>query len=252
MFAREVSILIRKEWRQLLRNRSAMLSALVFPFLFLVIIPGTQLIAASFASKTGAPVQPPTGVKLPPALAQLQQDPRAIMRVFLAPFIGMAGLVVPSITATHSLLMERESKTIELMIALPVRVSHILLAKLLAILVLAGGMTLALFSVDAVLILTLRVGSVWYVGSLLLLLLSALAYSTTSALLVSLLAKDYRTATNINGLLLGPLILVSIGISILVVPPALAALTLALLLLTGAIVTGVVAMRVITFERLVR
>lgn len=251
MLAPEVKILFRKEWRQLLSSKGAMLSALIFPFLFLVVIPGVQLLALT---KSGvAPVNlPPPNAKLPPALAEMAKDPMVVIRALLAPFIGMAGMIVPSMTATYSLLTERESKTIELLIALPVRVSQILLAKLLAILVLAGGTTLALFSVDAVLVLALDVGSVGYVLALLAVLLTGLSFSTTSALLVSLLAKDFRTSNNLNGALFGPSIIVSVGIGLLVTPPTLAAVLLSAVFLTGAAACAFVAMRVVTFERLLR
>lgn len=251
MLAPEVKTLFRKEWRQLLSSRGAMLSALFFPFLFLVVIPGVQLLA--FTKAGVAPVNlPPSNAKLPPAFADMARDPKVVVRALLTPFIGMAGLIVPSMTATYSLLTERESKTIELLIALPVRVSQILMAKLLAILVLAGGTTLALFSIDAVLIVALDVGSVGFVVALLAVLLSGLSFSTTSALLVSLLAKDFRTSNNLNGVLFGPSILISMGIALLVTPPALAALLLSAVFLTGAIGCAFVAMRVVTFERLLR
>jgi ABC-2 type transport system permease protein len=251
VLASEVKILFRKEWRQLLSSRGAMLSALIFPFLFLVVIPGIQLIA--FTKAGVAPMNlPPPSAKLPPALADMARDPKVVVRALLTPFIGIAGLIVPSITATYSLLTERESKTIELLIALPVRVSQILVAKLLAILLLAGGTTLAMFSVDAVLIVVLRVGSVGFVLALLAVLLSGLSFSTTSALLVSLLAKDFRTSNNLNGALFGPTIIVSMGIGLLITPPTLAALILSAIFLTGAAACAFVAMRVVTFERLLR
>lgn len=251
MLAPEVKILFRKEWRQLLSSRGAMMSALIFPFLFLVVVPGVQLLAFTKAGLAPVNLPPPTA-KLPPALADMARDPKVVVRVLLTPFIGIAGLIVPSMTATYSLLTERESKTIELLIALPVRVSQILLAKLLAILVLAGGTTLALFSIDAVLIVALDVGSVGFVLALLAVLLTGLSFSTTSALLVSLLAKDFRTSNNLNGALFGPSIVISMGVAMLVTPPTLAALLLSAAFLTGAVASAFVAMRVVTFERLLR
>jgi ABC-type Na+ efflux pump permease subunit len=164
----------------------------------------------------------------------------------------LGGLIVPSVTASYILISERESRTLELLVALPVRVGQVLLAKLLALLALAGLVTLALFSIDAVLILALEVGSPGFVLALLLVLLAALGFSTTSALLVSLLARDFRTANNINGLLLGPTIVVSL-VTVLAVPgPILSCLVLAGLLTAGALGCAFVAMRLVTFERLLR
>jgi len=250
MLAREVRILFRKEWRQLVRSRGAMLTALLLPIILLVIVPGLQMLGM----KTGAvkPVNLPPGVQLPPGLREMVDNPLAMMRVMLVPFIALGGLIVPSVTASYILITERESRTLELLVALPVRVGQILLAKLLALLVLASSVTLVLFSVDAALILGLGIGSPGFVLALLAVLLTSLTFSTTTALLVSLLARDFRTANNINGLLLGPIILVCF-IAMLVVPgPVLTSLLLAALFTVGSVVATVVAMKVITFERLLR
>ena len=109
-----------------------------------------------------------------------------------------------------------------------------------------------LFSVDAALILGLGIGSPGFVLALLAVLLTSLTFSTTTALLVSLLARDFRTANNINGLLIGPTILVCF-IAMLAVPgPVLTSLLLAALFTVGSVVATFVAMKVITFERLLR
>jgi ABC-2 type transport system permease protein len=250
MLSREVRILFGKEWRQLVRSRGAMLTALLLPLLMLVVIPGLQMLGLRGAGPQALNLPP--GTPLPPGLAGLGTDPRALLRFFLPLFVVLGGLIVPSVTASYILISERESRTLELLVALPVRVGQVLLAKLLALLALAGLVTLALFSIDAVLILMLEVGSPGFVLALLLVLLAALGFSTTSALLVSLLARDFRTANNINGLLLGPTILVSL-VTVLAVPGSvLPCLVLAGLLTAGAVSCTFVAMRLVTFERLLR
>lgn len=251
MIDREVRILLRKEWHQLLRSRGAMWTALLLPFLMLVVVPGIQMIGVS-AHGVGAHVNLPSDEALPASLRTLIQDPMAMMRTLLVPFVALGGLIVPPVTASYILITERESRTIELLVAMPVRVGQILLAKLLALLVLATLVTVAFFCVDAVLILKLEIGSPGFVLALLTVLLSALAFSTTSALLVSLLARDFRTANNINGLFLGPSIGVSFAIMVAVPGTLVAALTLAALFALGSGVSLLVAFKVITFERLLR
>jgi ABC-2 type transport system permease protein len=250
MLAREVRILFRKEWRQLVRSRGAMLTALLLPIILLVIVPGLQMLGM----KTGAakPVNLPPGVVLPPGMAEFVQSPLAMMRAMLVPLIALGGLIVPSVTASYILITERESRTLELLVALPVRVGQILLAKLLALLALASLVTLVLFSVDAVLILGLGIGSPGYVLALLAVLLTSLTFSATTALLVSLLARDFRTANNINGLLIGPTILVCFLVMLVVPGPLLTSLLLSALFAVGSGVSTFVAMKVVTFERLLR
>lgn len=250
MLAREVRILFRKEWRQLVRSRGAMVTALLLPIILLVVVPGLQMLGM----KAGAarPLNLPPGVELPRGLREFATDPVAMMRAMLVPFIALGGLIVPSVTATYILITERESRTLELLVALPVRVGQILLAKLLALLVLASSVTLVLFSVDAALILGLGIGSPGFVLALLAVLLTSLTFSTTTALLVSLLARDFRTANNINGLLIGPTILVCFFVMLAVPGAIFSSLLLAALFTVGSVVATVVAMKVITFERLLR
>jgi ABC-type Na+ efflux pump permease subunit len=253
MIAREVRILMAKEWRHLLRSRGAMASALLLPVLLLLIAPGLQMVAlsADVPPETNLPLSPDTPI--PPGLAALRDDPQAIIRVLLLPlFITIGGLIVPSITANYTMIAERENRTIELLVALPVRVGQILLAKLLVIVVLAGAVTLTLFAIDAVIILALGIASIGYILALLLLLLAALAYSTASALLISLLARDFRTANNLSGALLVPTLLLCVSVLLVVPGETGKLLLLAALFALAALGATLVALRVVTFERLLR
>jgi ABC-type transport system involved in multi-copper enzyme maturation permease subunit len=253
MIAREVRILMAKEWRHLFRSRGAMLTALFLPVLFLLIIPGTQMLALSAGADLNNNPPLPADAPLPPGLAALDDDPNTVMRVLLLPlFVTIGGLMVPSITAIYTMIAERENRTIELLVALPVRVGQILLAKLLVIVMLAGGITFTLFLIDAVLILVLGIGSIGYVLSLLLLLIAALAYSTASALLLSLLARDFRTANNLSGALLVPTIFLCVGVLLFVPSGGFQILLLAALFVLAAGIATVIALRVVTFERLLR
>jgi ABC-2 type transport system permease protein len=252
MLEREVRLLMRKEWRQLLRSRGALATAIFFPVLMLLVIPGAQIIGLSMAPPDSVN-NLPEGIPLPPGLAAIGDDPRALIRTLLLPlFVTLGGLIVPGTMANYILLAERENRTIELLVALPVRVGQILLAKLLVILLLASGITITLFAIDAVLIIAFGIGSIAFVAALLLLLLCALAYSTASALLISLLSRDFRTANNITGALIVPSLLLTMGVLLFVPTPTLAVLALALLYVLAAIAVTQISLRVITFERLLR
>jgi ABC-type transport system involved in multi-copper enzyme maturation permease subunit len=250
MLAREVRILFGKEWRQLLRSRSALVTALVLPFILLVILPGVQILGTRAGLNQLGNL--PSDAKLPPALAAAGQDPQALLRLMLLPLLALGGLIVPMVTASYSFLSEREGRTLELLVALPVRVGHILLAKLGAILALAGLVILVFFSLDAVLLLVLEVASPGYVLALLALLMGTLSFSTASALLVSLVARDFRTSNNVGGLLIGPATLVCLFCSMVVPNPTWAALLLATVFASGAVVATFIALKVVTFERLLR
>jgi hypothetical protein len=114
---------------------------------------------------------------------------------------------------------------------------------------LAGAVTLTIFAVDAAFILGLGIASAGYVLLLLMLLLTGLAYSTASALLISLLAKDFRTANNLTGALIAPTLVLCLGL-LAFVPGASALAVLALVFAVAAVGALAVALRVVTFERL--
>jgi len=241
---------MRKEWRQLLRSRGALLSALVFPLIFLLVLPVGQMFAL-----LAAPPEPLSAewgnLPLPPGIAAIGDDPKALIRGLLLPlFVIIGGIAVPGMTAIYTLIAEREQRTIELLVALPVSVGQILAAKLLVLLMLAGGVLLLLFAIDAAVIVALGIAAASYVVALLLLLLCSLAYAIAVALLLGLLARDFRTANNLSGALIGPTILLGL-FALLAIPGTITAvLALAALFALAAVVVTIVSLRVVTFERL--
>ena len=250
MLALEVRILLRKELHQLLRNKGATLTALFLPVLLMLIIPLAQVLGVK-------PDQPkelnlPEGVWLPPGLAEVGRDPRVVVRLLLTPLISMGGLLTPALMANHTFISERESRTLELLVALPVRVGQILLAKMLAILALAAPVCLVLFAVVGGFMLGRGVGSPGYVLTMAVMVAASLAFSCSTALFVSLLAQDIRAASNLTGLVLSPFVIGGFVIMAVVPGTTQASAVLAGGFLLGTAVVLVLALRVVTFERLLR
>lgn len=243
-----VAALLWKETRQIPRKRSATLSAVLFPLLFFVAMP----LGNMFSLQAGL-VDKPVGMNVPAGFGNLSSDPTELMRDFLLPlFITLGGLVIPSITAAYTIIGERERHTLELLIALPLSLGQIILGKLLAVLLLAAGIALPLFLIDAVAMLALGIASFVDVLGLLFLLIGALLYSTASALLIALLAADFRTANNLNGALLGPTILLTMGAVTLLPGGVLRSFLLGLAFLALAAILTVIALRALTIERFLR
>lgn len=212
----------------------------------LVLIPVGQMLGSA-----NAPAQRmPEGASLPPALRHLAEDPRAMARALFPPFITLGGLVALSVTAVHALIAEREGRTLELLVALPVRVGQILFAKVLALLALAVPVIFLLYAVDVVVMLRTGVGTPALALALWVLLVCALAFSTCGALLISLLAEDFRTANNLTGLLVGPTVLVGLGVAFAATGAVASSLGLAAVLAVAAAACLWRALRVVTFERL--
>ena len=246
MCGREIQILVRKELQQLIGSRGAIWTALLLPILFLVLVPAPYLFLAS-ALPVGA-IE--LGAAVPLGAAN---DPNAVLRMLILPLCMLAGgLLVPSSTATYTLIAEREQRTLELLVGLPVRIGQVLLAKLLVVALVTVGVCFALFALDAGLIISFNIAGPGYVAALGTLLLAALIYATASALLIALLARDLRTANHLATAFLLPTILLGAAVLVLVPGEYTKLLALAGLLVVGAAAALWVALRVVTFERLLR
>ena len=242
-----VRVLLGKELRQITRSRAALASSTLLPLLLITLTPMGQLIAMR-----SAPPEPPPDIPggvMPPGLADAIQDPDQFFIRFMLPmFITLGGLIVPSVAATYTIVAEREKRTLDLLMALPVRVVDILTAKLLAMLILAAAVVVPLFLIDAAVLLWLGDATPADLGFLFALLLAAIACSLGIALLLALLARDFRTANNLNGVMLGPLILIVLIVLVAIPRPANFAVLVAVLLACGALAT-LAGLRWLTFER---
>lgn len=226
MISSNVRDLVAKELRELRRSRGALASATLIPTFLLLVMPLGQFLALRFDG-----------------------GPTDVFTRFLLPlFVAVGGLIVPAMTATYTVVAERERRSLELLMALPVRVGDILLAKLLTLLIVSGLTVVPLFVVDAATLLAFGVIGMGDVALLTLVLMAGTSASIGMALLMALLARDYRTANNLFGAILGPLVIATVVILMGWAGwPRLVVLA-SLLLGVGAIAT-IAALRWVTFER---
>ncbi len=239
---RSVRLLFRKEVRQFLRNRQAVLTGLLLPAMVMVVAPGVQLLSASSARAR------PNIPAVVPGLNGIN-DVGSIFLYFTFPlFVVLAGLMTPSLAAVHTVISERERRSIELLVALPVSVTDIVTAKLGANLAVAAATLAPLFAVDAALILLVTTAGPLFVMAAFLVLLSALTASIGVSLLLALVARDFRTANNLNGAFVLPTIIVT-GLCVTLVPGLWRFLVLAVLLLAMGGAALWIALRWLTFER---
>lgn len=199
MIQEEVQLLFWKEVRQLTRNTAAMLSSLFMPAVLVVLAPVLALLAGR--------TQPYRELHVP-ALTQslpgfdVVRDGQGYFLYVTLPFLFvMASLLTPILSATHTLIVERERRSLELLLSLPVLVGDILAAKLAANLATAVATIVPMFLVDAVVILTLTGAGMAYVVGTLFLLVTTLVAAAGASLLMALLARDLRTATSLGGML---------------------------------------------------
>jgi ABC-2 type transport system permease protein len=249
-----VRTLLWKELRQIRRNRSALVTSLLMPALLLVGIPLAQFRAFQLAS--AAATESTTALVAAGQLSPTNEvllgrfaEPLAAFTELLFPlFVTLSGVLAAPMTAMYTVVAERERRSLDLLMALPVSVSDILAAKVLSVLLLGTGVTLPMYAITASVVWSQGAISAGYATLLLLVLLAALTSSVGVTLVVTLLARDYRTANNLSGLQIVPVLFGGVAI-LLLVPGLLRFALLSLLLLLIGGVALVVAQRWITFER---
>lgn len=240
-----IRALLWKETRQIGRNRSALLTAGLLPAIVLFLAPIQLMVQFRLAGGRGLEELQQAPI---PGLASLR-DPMDVLIQFMYPLLFViGGLLLPSLTTTYAIVAERERRSLELLVALPVSVSEILGAKLLAVLVVTAIVGLPYVSVVLALLLVLGAADVSVVPALLAPFLSAIVLSTAVALLLTLLARDFRTANNLNGAFIVPALFVTVATLSAVGGPARTYLLSAVLLVLAAVALFA-AMRWISFER---
>lgn len=242
---REVRTLVWKELRQIRRSRGAIASSTLLPLLTLVIVPLTQL--AGFRSV--APDQLSAANPSNQFMIERFGSPMAMYTTLLLPlFCALTGVLVPSLMTAYSVVSERERHSLDLVMALPVSVADVLVAKVLSVLACAVAIVLPLFSIDAAVLLALGVLTPTRLLLLLLVLVGAFICSIGVTFVITILARDYRTANNLSGLQVMPVILFTPALMLLL-PPPFSFLALAGALALVGVLALLVAWRWITFER---
>jgi ABC-2 type transport system permease protein len=236
--------LMWKETRQLARNRMALITAAILPFLILLLAPIQLLIqlrlaGSLFAGTEDSPL---------PELSGFEDPWQILTQVIYPVLLVVGGMLLPSITTTYAIVAERERRSLELLIALPVSVSEILAAKLLSVLLFSLIIGLPYFAIVMTLLLVLDIATLATIPALLFPFLAALICSIGASLIITLLARDFRTANNLNGILAVPVLAIAVITLLTVSGPARTYVLGAVLLGVGA-VTSFIAIRWISFER---
>lgn len=233
--------LFRKEVRQITRSRKTVAAAALVPALMLIFVTTGDIITL----KLGFGKKP----------IYLLSSSHAVSGTFLLRhytlpiLVSISALVTPSIVMGDVLFGERERRTLDLLVALPVSAFHVVLAKLLAVLLFAVSVTVPLFALNVVIVRLFGYASFTQTAGLFEIMLCAICYSAASALVIAFVAGEARAANIVSGLLLGPIVplegLILGGIKSEI---ALSVCALLLLCLTAFCLTW--AIRLLSFERL--
>ncbi len=240
---KRVWVILRKEWLELRQDRLILLGTFG-PALMLTLLPLLGFWAVRRAPDS-AP-QENTLTDANPLLAGLggREFGQAILGQQLSVFFFLLPLIIPSVIAAYSIVGEKAGRTLEPLLASPLRTWQLLLGKALAALLPAVAVTWLLggffvIGVRALAVSPRVIAAVITPGWLTVLILcTPLLSLVTIALMVGVSARvhDPRTAQQISGVLVLPVMTFVAGqvTGRLVLSPALAAgLTVVLALLAA-------------------
>lgn len=215
----KVRTVVGKEWRDAFRNKMVLFSLIFMPLLFAV-LPLVMLYFMGQSSPTEVSADDLSPFLPYQAYFGLQNPLHVVMvglaSVYMIVFL-MSPLILPMMIASDSIVSEKVQKSLEPLLATPIRVSELLLGKALAAIVpavLATWLAYGLYGALAVLFLPGPVVGVifspdWLVGIGLLSPLMGL-FSVSIGILISSRVNDTRAAQQIGGFIVLPLMLVFI------------------------------------------
>jgi len=237
-----VRALLWKELRQVGRNRTALLTAAFLPFVILFIAPIQILLQLRLVGARGLPGNVPF-----PGVTSSEPNELLLQLIYPVLFV-LGGLLLPTLTTTYAIVAERERRSLELLIALPVSVNEILAAKLAMVLVVTGLVGLPYLAVLLTLLIAIGIAGLSAVPALLAPFIAAVVCSTAISLLLTLLARDFRSANNLSGVFFVPVLVLTVATLGIVGGPA-RTYVLSILLLVIAAAAALAAVRWVTFER---
>ncbi|HEX2186457.1 MAG TPA: ABC transporter permease subunit [Chloroflexota bacterium] len=220
----KVLVVLQKEWLELRRD-VRVLAGTLLPSLLFTVLP---VVMAYFLGRQAGPGPGGAGdreARILPAGDALfaglssQEASQVVIGLQFSTFLILLPIVVPSVIASYSIVGEKSNRTLEPLLATPVRTWELLLGKMLAAVVPAVAITwlaavLFVAGMGAVAIsrrvLTAIVTPSWLL--LLLLGVPLLALIVVAAMVaISSRVSDPRTAQQISGFLVIPVVLFFIG-----------------------------------------
>lgn len=153
-----VWVVMRKDWLEVVRNTQLLTSLAVVPLVFAVLIPGAVILlggngilTSTIGGLQGFLDNLPTGI-VPAEYTADQTIIYTVIVYFLAPFFLIIPVMTASITASSSLVGEKERKTIEGLLYTPLSNRELVLAKVLGSVLPAVGLTWAAFALYAIIV----------------------------------------------------------------------------------------------------
>ena len=224
MTIHKAMLVFRKDWREISRNWQVLLPIVVIPFMFsillpllIIVLPGQTAMPGASTSGFDAMIENlPANVRQELAGMAGQQILVYVMLLyFFAPFFLIIPLMASSVIASDSFAGEKERKTIEALLAMPMTDSDLLLGKVLVSFVPSMAITFISFVAYSVVVdvfsFTLFGGRLLLPNIVWILLIFGLAPTVALAgigltVIISARVRGFREAQQISAILLAPIL----------------------------------------------
>ncbi|WP_028457018.1 ABC transporter permease subunit [Chloroflexus sp. Y-396-1] len=213
-----VKVIIDKEWLELRRSRS-LLAGMLLPPLLLPLFTLGLIFAMGIVSDPDTADIP--AVAVDPTLANLSLEALAQVifgRQFSVLFL-LLPMIIPNVLASYSIVGEKNRRTLEPLLAAPITVSELLVGKVLAAVIpgiLLTWLCATIFAIGLVLVVVDPVVPtlVFQPGWLIMLIFASpllAAISVALTVMISSRVNDPRSAQQIAGVLIVPVMLLFFG-----------------------------------------
>lgn len=222
MSPHRIRTIVRKEWEEVLRN-SVVLFTLLFTPLVMVGVGLATVLGTVHASRQpqGMSAQDVDEIMRLAGEQCAGLDPTDCIGVYLATMMllmfMMLPIILPTVFASYSVVGEKTSRTLEPLLATPISTAELLVGKVLAAVVPAVVVTwlgVALYAVgiawQAPGVLPALMAPAWLAAVLVLGPLLAVA-GVDCAVIISSRVTDPRTAQQLSGVVVLPMVLVLVG-----------------------------------------
>lgn len=218
-----VAAVVENEWAQLLRNKVVIFTTLAPPLL-LVALAVSVLVLSTFVDASLANAGGPAAALMAGQASALQSlgGADAIRAALLSPFLVLfqiIPLVVPITIASYAIVGEKQSRSLEALLATPIRTWELLLGKSLAAAIpgiLAAWYSYLIFvlvaraAVNDTVFLNVILSPTWLLSMLVLAPLFTLL-AVSLGLLISSKVKDQQSAQQLGSLVILPLVGALVG-----------------------------------------
>lgn len=222
MDLRRVRTIVRKEWEEVLRNGVVLFTLVFTPVVFVGIgvatVVGTKAAGGQSASMSDRDAEEilRLGGELCTGLAPSDCLGAYMATIMLLMFMILP-VVLPTVFASYSVVGEKSGRTLEPLLATPITTGELLLGKVVAAVVPAVlvtwagvGLYYAAMAWAVPLVLPSLLAPAWLAAVFVLGPLLALA-GVNSAVIISSRVTDPRTAQQLSGVVVIPLVLALIG-----------------------------------------